>query len=135
MDIDMAQDGEAQIQEANVEMNDEEQNPKMEEDMIAQNFKGRTRQIISYKAKDGTDKKTENVIEFFAAILIGVIGFKEIYEAWEQSYKDQIEYHESEENNYASSPSLGKSTSSINPKALVAAAEQSNNAEKTDWLE
>jgi len=67
--------------------------------------------------------------------LIGVIGFKEIYEAWEQSYKDQIEYHESEENNYASSPALGKSTSSINPKALAAADDQANNAEKTDWLE
>ena len=44
MDIDMAQDGEAQIQEDNIEMKDEEQiNLKMEEDMIAENFKGRTR--------------------------------------------------------------------------------------------
>jgi len=64
--------------------------------------------------------------------LIGVIGFKEIYEAWEQSYKDQIEYHDNEENNYASSPAMAKSSSSINPKLLT---EQNNNAEKTDWLE
>jgi len=64
--------------------------------------------------------------------LIGVIGFKEIYEAWELSYKDQIEYHGDEEFNYASSPALGKSATSLKPKELE---QQKNNATKTDWLE
>ena len=93
--------------------NEEQKDVKMEEDMIAENFKGRTRQIISYKGKDGQNRTTETVIDFFAAILIGVIGFKEIYEAWELSYKDQIEYHASDEFNYASSPALNPLTRSM----------------------
>jgi hypothetical protein len=48
--------------------------------------------------------------------LIGVIGFKEIYEAWELSYKDQIDYHESQEENYTS---LAKSTTSVKPKEIT----------------
>ena len=64
--------------------------------------------------------------------MIGVIGFKEIYEAWELSYKDQIEYH-GDENYDSMGPSLAKSVSSVNPK--FAAESEKTNATKTDWLE
>ena len=53
------------------------------DDVITSHFKGRVRQIISFKGQDGTEKLKETVTDSFAAILIRVVGFKEIYEAWE----------------------------------------------------
>lgn len=54
------------------------------DDAISQNFKGQIKQIITYTGTDGQEKTKESINDFFAAILIRVIGFKEIYEAWEE---------------------------------------------------
>ena len=68
------------------------------DDVITQNFKGRVRQIISFKGGDGQEKTKETVIDSFAAILIRVIGFKEIYEAWEEQYQSYIDDFRNNEN-------------------------------------
>ena len=60
-------------------------------DIISQNFKGRIRQIISYTGDDGQQKQKEKVIDSFAAILVRVVGFKDVYEAWETQYKSAID--------------------------------------------
>lgn len=83
------------IEEHNVEMQNEESKlqigdveMKMEglndyNDFISESFKGKIKQVITYTTADGTEKTKESVNEFFAAILVRVIGFKELYEAWE----------------------------------------------------
>jgi len=69
----------------------------LEDDVISKNFKGRLRQIITFQGADGLQKVKETVIDSFAAILIRVVGFKEIYEAWEQQYQSFIdEYKEND---------------------------------------
>lgn len=55
-----------------------------ETDIIDENFKGKIRSVITYKGPDGSDKIKESITDVFATILIRVIGFKEIYEAWEE---------------------------------------------------
>lgn len=54
--------------------------------MIAKYFKGSNKEITNFLDENGNSKTTEKVEEQFAAILIRVIGFKEIYEAWENEY-------------------------------------------------
>ena len=61
------------------------------DDIITTNFKGRIRQMITFKGQDGTEKVKETVIDSFAAILVRVVGFKDLYEAWEQQYQSTIE--------------------------------------------
>ena len=76
-----------------IEMTNEEKkdNGSLDVDVIAQHFKGRVRQIISFTGADGKQKTKETVIDSFAAILVRVIGFKEIYEAWENQYRSTID--------------------------------------------
>ena len=62
-----------------------------EKDVISRNFKGRIRQIMKYKGSDGTEKVKETLIDSFAAIMVRVIGYKELYEAWENQYTSQID--------------------------------------------
>jgi hypothetical protein len=57
-----------------------------EKDIITKVFKGRIRQIMKYKGQDGIEKVKETLIDSFAAIMVRVIGFKELYEAWENQY-------------------------------------------------
>jgi hypothetical protein len=54
-----------------------------EKDVITRVFKGRIRQIMKFKGSDGVEKVKENLIDSFAAIMVRVIGYKELYEAWE----------------------------------------------------
>jgi len=67
------------------EMKDEEvqEAPIFKDDIITTNFKGRIRQMITFKGQDGAEKVKETVIDSFAAILVRVVGFKDLYEAWE----------------------------------------------------
>lgn len=62
-----------------------------EKDVIDENFKGKIRSIITYTGSDGQQKTKESLTDMFATILIRVIGFKEIYEAWEEQYKSALE--------------------------------------------
>lgn len=48
-------------------------------DPISDIFKGRVKQIITFQGSDGHPKQKEKVIDSFAAILVRVVGFKEIY--------------------------------------------------------
>lgn len=93
------------------EMTDEESKKTAKSelnDVISQNFKGRIRQIISFNGADGQMKVKENVIDSFAAILVRVVGFKEIYEAWENQYQSIIEdFRENDVILGATSSSLG----------------------------
>lgn len=82
---DAKNDEEQKQQDFDVEMKFEEEDIKSN-DAISDNFKGKIQQIITYKGTDGTQKTKESINDFFAAIMIRVIGFKEIYEAWEEQY-------------------------------------------------
>lgn len=62
-----------------------------ETDVIDENFKGKIRSVITYKGNDGSEKIKESITDVFATILIRVIGFKEIYEAWEEQYRAALE--------------------------------------------
>ena len=75
--------------------------------MVSQNFKGKMRQIISYKGSDGQEKTIENVTDFFAAILVRVVDFNELYDAWEQqfiSFIDEFNPESYEEQGAESTP-------------------------------
>mmetsp|Transcript_13952 Transcript_13952/g.21749 ORF Transcript_13952/g.21749 Transcript_13952/m.21749 type:complete len:99 (+) Transcript_13952:1330-1626(+) len=54
------------------------------DDMVSRNFKGQVRQVFSYQDHEGTNRVREKVTDTFAAILIRVVGFKDIYNAWEE---------------------------------------------------
>jgi uncharacterized UBP type Zn finger protein len=62
-----------------------------ESDVITVNFKGRIREIMKYQGADGTQKIKEKLVDSFATIMVGVIGYKEVYEAWENEYKSVID--------------------------------------------
>lgn len=62
-----------------------------EQDVITRVFKGRIRQIMKFKGSDGAEKVKETLIDSFAAIMVRVIGYKELYEAWENQYTSQID--------------------------------------------
>jgi len=62
-----------------------------EKDVITRVFKGRIRQIMKFKGSDGAEKMKETLIDSFAAIMVRVIGYKELYEAWENQYTSQID--------------------------------------------
>lgn len=55
----------------------------MDDDLISQNFKGKLRRIISYTGSDGKHRQIEKVVDSFAAIMVNVIGFKDVFNAWE----------------------------------------------------
>jgi len=74
-----------QQEQADISMKNEEA------DIIEENFKGKVRSIITFTGLDGTEKTKESVTDVFATILIRVIGFKEIYEAWEEQYQSALE--------------------------------------------
>lgn len=84
-----------------VNMKNEEPVFKLD-DAISQNFKGKIKQIITYTGTDGQEKTKESINDFFAAILIRVIGFKEIYEAWEEQYQSALEGYNANESLYIS---------------------------------
>jgi len=46
---------------------------------------------MTYTGEDGLLKQKENVIDSFAAILVRVVGYKDVYEAWENQYKSAID--------------------------------------------
>ena len=60
-------------------------------DVITVNFKGRIREIMKYQGADGAQKITDKMVDSFATIMVGVIGYKEVYEAWENEYKSTID--------------------------------------------
>ena len=55
----------------------------MDEDLISQNFRGKLRRIIKYTGSDGKNRQIEKVVDSFAAIMVNVIGFKDVFNAWE----------------------------------------------------
>jgi hypothetical protein len=46
---------------------------------------------MKFKGSDGVEKVKETLIDSFAAIMVRVIGYKELYEAWENQYTSQID--------------------------------------------
>mmetsp|Transcript_17901 Transcript_17901/g.30438 ORF Transcript_17901/g.30438 Transcript_17901/m.30438 type:complete len:723 (+) Transcript_17901:935-3103(+) len=63
----------------------------LKDDMVTKNFRGSIRQMISYDGQDGTKQVRERIIDSFAAILVRVVGFNELYDAWEQQFISVIE--------------------------------------------
>ena len=59
------------------------QQKMMDEDLISQNFRGKLRRIIKYTGSDGKNRQIEKVVDSFAAIMVNVIGFKDVLNAWE----------------------------------------------------
>ena len=55
----------------------------LQDDIITKYFKGKNKQIITYTGSDGKNREIEKIQDSFAAIMIRVIGFKDIYSAWE----------------------------------------------------
>jgi hypothetical protein len=58
-----------------------------ERDIISIIFRGSIKQIMNVTGKENEE---ERIIESFAAIMIRIVGFKEIYEAWENQYQTII---------------------------------------------
>jgi len=73
------------------EMKDETIDNLFKDDIVSNSFRGRIRQIISFKGTDGLIKEKETVLDSFAAILVRVVGFKDLYEAWEEQYQSTID--------------------------------------------
>jgi len=55
----------------------------MGKDVITNDFMGRTRQVMTFSHADGQKTSKQKVLDSFAAVMVRVIGFKELYEAWE----------------------------------------------------
>jgi hypothetical protein len=85
-----------------------------ESDVITDNFKGRIRSIITYTGSDGTEKTKESVTDVFATILIRVIGFKEIYEAWEEQYQSALEDYNPNETTFIQTQGTEKQIANAN---------------------
>ena len=66
-------------------------NPVLKDDMITNYFRGKIRRIITFDRPDGRSKVKEKIIDSFAAILIRVIGFKDLYTAWEDQVVSVID--------------------------------------------
>lgn len=62
----------------------------LDRDIITKLFRGKFRSFIAYNGADGQSKCKEKIIETFAAIMIRVIGFKDLYTAWEEQIVDEI---------------------------------------------
>ena len=92
------------------------------DDVITSHFKGRVRQIITFKGQDGSDKVKETVIDSFAAIMVRVVGFKEIYEAWENQYQSYID-------------DFKENDTILNTQGSSVPSNQTTEAKQTEWLE
>ena len=51
----------------------------------------RVRKILTYTESDGRKTVKQKVCDSFTATLIRVIGFKELYEAWESQCRTAVE--------------------------------------------
>lgn len=60
-------------------------------DVISQDFMSRIRQVQMYTDEKGQITEKQKVQDSFAATLIRVIGFKEVYEAWESQCRSAVE--------------------------------------------
>jgi hypothetical protein len=60
-------------------------------DVITNDFMGRTRQVMTYSHSDGKKHSRQKVLDSFAAVMVRVVGFKELYEAWENQSRSEIE--------------------------------------------
>lgn len=61
------------------------------QDVITKDFMGRTRQVMTYSHADGKKHSRQKVLDSFAAVMVRVVGFKELYEAWENQSRSEIE--------------------------------------------
>ena len=72
---------------------------KEKPDAIANYFKGKFRTLIEFKrSSDGKDEVRERVVENFAAIMVRVVGFNELYSAWETQVEGVIDDYKEDEN-------------------------------------
>ena len=60
-------------------------------DVVSQDFMSRIRQVQMYTDEKGKITEKQKIQDSFAATLIRVIGFKEVYEAWESQCRSAIE--------------------------------------------
>ena len=60
-------------------------------DVISVDFMSRIRKIQKFHDQHGREKEKQKIEDSFAATLIRVIGFKEIYEAWENQIHSDVE--------------------------------------------
>lgn len=63
----------------------------MGSDVVSQDFLQRVRKIQTYTESDGRRTIKQRVSDKFTATLIRVIGFKELYEAWESQCRSVVE--------------------------------------------
>ncbi len=74
---------EQEVDQINSKSGENDEQPVQEEDIIAKYFKGSNKEITTFVDVNNNQIVSEKVEEQFAVIMINVIGFKEIYEAWE----------------------------------------------------
>lgn len=60
-------------------------------DVISTDFMSRIRKIQKFHDYKGRTNEKQKITDSFAATLIRVIGFKEIYEAWESQIQSDVE--------------------------------------------
>ena len=46
---------------------------------------------MTYSHADGKKHSRQKVLDSFAAVMVRVVGFKELYEAWENQSRSEIE--------------------------------------------
>jgi hypothetical protein len=63
----------------------------MDDDLISQSFRGKLRRVIKYTGSDGKNRRIEKVVDSFAAIMVNVIGHKDVLNAWEEQLTTVIE--------------------------------------------
>lgn len=63
----------------------------LDNDLISQNFRCKLRRVISYTGSDGKNRSIEKVVDNFAAIMVNVIGFKDVFNAWEEQVETTID--------------------------------------------
>ena len=69
----------------------------LDNDIVTQYFRGRTRSIITYQDEDNKSCSHEKIEQSFAAIMVGVIGFKDLYSAWENQIISTIPDYKAED--------------------------------------
>lgn len=60
-------------------------------DVISKDFMSRTRQVTTFTHPDGQKHSRQRVLDSFAAVMVRVVGFKELYEAWENQCRSVVE--------------------------------------------
>ena len=69
----------------------------LDNDIVTQYFRGQTRSIITYQDEEKKTCSHEKIEQSFAAIMVGVIGFKDLYSAWENQIISTIPDYKAED--------------------------------------